>query len=103
MAILSGCAKESGARLGMFSATAPVLAILDNDLLQGTGRRLEKTGTIDIQQVLKLQRRHQSRPRPLSDYLAPREQSLKRHAAHPPPHAGRRSNRLRGWSKSCRY
>lgn len=33
--LVMGCTNQSGARMGMFSATAPVIAILSNDLFIG--------------------------------------------------------------------
>lgn len=48
-ALFSGCANQSGARMGLFSATAPVLAILADDLFTGTAvGYADRTGTIDI-------------------------------------------------------
>jgi len=53
LVLVSGCANESGARMGLFSATAPVLAILADDLFTGEAvGYLDRTGTIDIQSVL---------------------------------------------------
>lgn len=50
---LSGCANNSGARMGMFSATAPVIAVLHNDLFIGeTEGYMDRTGTISIQSAL---------------------------------------------------
>lgn len=47
--LLSGCANESGARMGLTSATAPVIAILRDDLFTGTAvGYLDMTGTIDV-------------------------------------------------------
>jgi hypothetical protein len=50
VANLTGCANESGARMGLFSATAPVIAILQDDLFVGeaTGY-LDRTGVINVQ------------------------------------------------------
>lgn len=49
----AGCANESGARMGLTSATAPVLAILSDDLFTGEAvGYLDRTGTISIQSVL---------------------------------------------------
>lgn len=47
--LLGGCANESGARMGLFSATSPVIAILADDLFLGeaTGY-MDRTGTIQI-------------------------------------------------------
>lgn len=47
--LISGCANESGARMGLFSATSPVIAILADDLFLGeaTGY-MDRTGTIQI-------------------------------------------------------
>jgi hypothetical protein len=47
--LLSGCANESGARMGLLSATSPVIAILADDLFLGeaTGY-MDRTGTIQI-------------------------------------------------------
>lgn len=48
-ALLSGCANESGARMGLFSATAPVIAILADDLFLGEAvGYMDRTGTIQI-------------------------------------------------------
>jgi hypothetical protein len=48
-AFLSGCANESGARMGLFSATAPVIAILADDLFLGEAvGYMDRTGTIQI-------------------------------------------------------
>lgn len=50
LAALSGCANDAGARMGLFSATAPVVAILVDDLYMGYAKGyLDRTGTIDIQ------------------------------------------------------
>ncbi len=47
--LLSGCANESGARMGLFSATSPVIAILADDLFLGVATGyMDRTGTIDI-------------------------------------------------------
>lgn len=44
-----GCANKSGASMGFFSATAPVIAILQDDLFLGTAvGYMDRTGTIDI-------------------------------------------------------
>lgn len=49
LVLITGCANQSGARMGIFSASAPVLAVLDDDLLQGQAvGYLDRTGTIDI-------------------------------------------------------
>lgn len=47
--LLGGCANESGARMGLFSATSPVIAILADDLFLGeaTGY-MDRSGTIQI-------------------------------------------------------
>jgi hypothetical protein len=48
-ALLAGCANESGARMGLFSATAPVIAILADDLFLGEAvGYMDRTGTIQI-------------------------------------------------------
>jgi hypothetical protein len=51
--LASGCANESGARMGLFSATGPVIAILADDLFVGevTGY-MDRTGTIDIKSTV---------------------------------------------------
>lgn len=47
--LVCGCANKSGASMGFFSATAPVIAILQDDLFLGTAvGYLDRTGTIDI-------------------------------------------------------
>ena len=50
---MSGCANESGARMGLFSATGPVIAILADDLFLGevTGY-MDRTGTIEIKSAV---------------------------------------------------
>jgi hypothetical protein len=46
---LTGCVNKSGASMGLFSATAPVIAILQDDLFLGTAvGYMDRTGTIDI-------------------------------------------------------
>lgn len=51
--ILSGCANASGARMGLFSAKAPVYAILFEDFFVGTAvGYVNRTGTIDIQSAV---------------------------------------------------
>jgi hypothetical protein len=48
-ALLSGCANESGARMGLISATAPVIAMLRDDLFTGIAvGYMDQTGTIDV-------------------------------------------------------
>lgn len=49
----TGCANESGARIGLFSVQAPVIAVLEDDLFTGTavGYR-DRTGTIELTSVL---------------------------------------------------
>lgn len=50
--LISGCANESGSRLTLLSATAPVLAILYDDLFVGEAvGYMDRTGTIDIHSV----------------------------------------------------
>lgn len=50
--LLSGCANESGARMGMFSATAPVIAVLTDDLFTGEAVGYpDRTGTINVASV----------------------------------------------------
>jgi hypothetical protein len=52
-ALLSGCANESGARMGLTSATSPVLAILSDDLFTGEAvGYMDRTGTIEITSVI---------------------------------------------------
>lgn len=47
---LAGCANDSGARMGLLSATAPVLAIMFDDILTGEAvGYLDRTGTIELQ------------------------------------------------------
>lgn len=49
IASLGGCANESGARMGLFSATAPVIAVLADDLFLGEAvGYMDRTGTIQI-------------------------------------------------------
>lgn len=51
--VLVGCANTSGASMGLFSASAPVLAILSDDLFVGTAvGYMDRTGTIDIVSAL---------------------------------------------------
>lgn len=46
---VTGCVNKSGASMGLFSATAPVIAILQDDLFLGTAvGYMDRTGTIDI-------------------------------------------------------
>lgn len=50
---LFGCANQSGARMGLFSATAPVIAILHDDLFLGEAEGyMDRTGTISIQSAV---------------------------------------------------
>lgn len=50
--LLSGCANESGARMGLFSATAPVIAVLADDLFTGEAvGYVDRTGTITATSV----------------------------------------------------
>lgn len=50
---LSGCVNQSGARMGLFSASAPVLAVLSDDLFVGTAvGYIDRTGTIAIHSAL---------------------------------------------------
>ena len=49
----AGCVNKSGARMGLTSASAPVLAILSDDLFVGeTVGYLDRTGTIEMHSVL---------------------------------------------------
>lgn len=51
--VISGCANASGARMGLFSAKAPVYAILYEDLFVGTAvGYVNRTGTIEIGSVI---------------------------------------------------
>ncbi|SVC12804.1 uncharacterized protein METZ01_LOCUS265658 [marine metagenome] len=51
--LISACTNESGARMGLFTATAPVYAILHDDLFTGeTVGYLDRSGTIDIQSAI---------------------------------------------------
>ena len=53
LASLAGCANASGARMGLFSAKAPVYAILSEDFFVGTAvGYVNRTGTIEIQSVV---------------------------------------------------
>lgn len=46
---LAGCVTSGGARMGLFSATAPVIGMLADDLLVGSAKGyLDRTGTIDV-------------------------------------------------------
>lgn len=46
---LTACVNKAGARMGLISATAPVIAILHDDLFTGTAEGyLDRTGTIDV-------------------------------------------------------
>ena len=48
-----GCSNKSGARMGLFSATAPVIAILADDLFTGKAvGYIGRTGTIEVTSVL---------------------------------------------------
>ena len=50
---VGGCATEDGARMGLFSATAPVVAILQDDLFLGEAvGYLDRTGTIEMKSTL---------------------------------------------------
>ena len=50
---LSGCANSSGARMGLFTATAPVFAVLFDDLLIGEAvGYLDGSGTLDIKSAI---------------------------------------------------
>lgn len=52
-ALLAGCANKAGARMGFFKATAPVVAILNDDLLVGEAvGYMDRTGTIEMQSAL---------------------------------------------------
>lgn len=47
--VLTGCANSGGASMGLFSATAPVLAMLHDDLFAGEAvGYMDRTGTISI-------------------------------------------------------
>lgn len=47
--LISGCTNKSGASMGLFSATAPVIAILQDDMFLGTATGyLDRTGKIEI-------------------------------------------------------
>lgn len=49
----SSCANKSGASMGLTSATAPVIAMLKDDLFVGTTvGYMDRTGTIDITSTL---------------------------------------------------
>jgi hypothetical protein len=49
VAVLAGCANQSGARMGLTSATAPVVAILHDDLFVGEAEGyLDRTGKIEM-------------------------------------------------------
>lgn len=51
--LLQGCTNPSGASMGLFSATAPVLAVLADDLFTGTAvGYADRTGTIDIKSTV---------------------------------------------------
>jgi hypothetical protein len=51
--VVTGCVNSSGARSGLFSATAPVVAILHDDLFIGEAvGYIDRTGTIDIHSAL---------------------------------------------------
>lgn len=57
-AVLSGCSTAGGGKLGLFSATAPVMAILYDDLLLGEAvGYLDRTGTISVQSAANPQTR----------------------------------------------
>lgn len=50
---LSACETAGGARMGLFTATAPVVAILYDDLLLGEAvGYMDRTGTISIQSAV---------------------------------------------------
>lgn len=50
---LCGCANQSGARMGLFSATSPVIAILADDLFVGEAEGYaDKTGSITVTSAL---------------------------------------------------
>jgi len=53
-AMLSGCVNESGARLGFFYSTLPIIAILSDDLFVGEAERynIDRTGSITVQSAL---------------------------------------------------
>lgn len=47
--LCAGCANDAGSRMGLFSATAPVIAILNDDLFVGTAEGYaNRTGKIEI-------------------------------------------------------
>lgn len=49
IAALTGCANGSGASMGLFTATAPVLAMLQDDLFTGEAvGYMDRTGTISM-------------------------------------------------------
>jgi len=49
-ALLAGCTNQSGARMGLFSATAPVIAVLADDLFLGEAEGYASgSGSITIQ------------------------------------------------------
>lgn len=50
---VTGCANESGATMGLFSADAPVIAMLKDDLFVGqTTGYADRTGTINVHSVV---------------------------------------------------
>ena len=49
LCVLCGCANQSGARMGLFSATAPVIAMLADDLFVGEAKAyLDQKGKISV-------------------------------------------------------
>ena len=53
MVMISGCANQAGSRMGLFSATAPVIAILADDLFVGeTEGYADRSGKITVQSRL---------------------------------------------------
>lgn len=50
---VSGCANEGGARMGLFSATAPVIAVMSGDLFTGEAEGYANmTGKIEVQSAV---------------------------------------------------
>lgn len=55
--IVSGCANQAGSRMGFFSASAPVIAVMAGDLLVGEAEGSNMRGRIEVRSVVSPQLR----------------------------------------------
>ena len=50
--VMTGCANQSGARMGLLSATAPVVAVMAGDLFAGEAEGyMNRTGKIEVHSI----------------------------------------------------